>query len=143
MNLASIISDHGSDRPALIFEGTTITYGELRRLVAGMRERLAADGVGIDGRVMVACGNNPDFVVAALATLGVGGVAVPLNAESPIPELEQRMDLVQPAAVVFNGATEHVRATGAARGAMVVDTRDVPAADDDPTSIVSLSLIHI
>jgi long-chain acyl-CoA synthetase len=88
MNLASLIEDHDSGRPALISRGRTTTYGELRDQVARMRGALAERGVATGDRVAIVAANNWYFVVAYLAVLGAGAVAVPLNPQSPPPEIE-------------------------------------------------------
>ncbi|MDX2380310.1 MAG: AMP-binding protein, partial [Acidimicrobiia bacterium] len=100
MNLALIIEDHDAERIALLAEGEPTTYGELRSWAAIVRTRLAADGIGVNGRVVLACGNEPAFAPAALGVMGVGGVAVPVNPRSPLPELLSRIELVRPSALL-------------------------------------------
>ena len=78
--------DTGSDDAvALISRGRTTTYGELCRQVASFRGALVARGVLPGDRVSLLCGNSRYFVVAYLATVGTGAVAVPLNPMSPAP----------------------------------------------------------
>jgi long-chain acyl-CoA synthetase len=91
VNLASIIDPHPDDAVALVSRGKSTTYGELRQQVAALRGGLATLGLGADDRVAIACGNNWYFVVAYLATLGAGCVAVPLNPLAPGPELEHEL----------------------------------------------------
>jgi long-chain acyl-CoA synthetase len=88
VNLAHIIDDHADDSVALIWRNRTTTYGELRRQVAAFRGGLVAAGIGRDDRVAIVVGNSPHFVIAYLATIGLGAVAVPLNPSSPGPELQ-------------------------------------------------------
>jgi long-chain acyl-CoA synthetase len=95
MNLASVIEGHDADRPALhVPGGPTTTYGQLRERVAQARGGLVARGVEPGDRVAVVSGNDPAFVVAYLAVLGVGAVAVPLNPLSPPPELGRELQVV-------------------------------------------------
>ena len=72
MNLAEIIEQHPADNIALISRGRPTTYGELRRQVASLRGVLAENGVERGDRVAILCGNSRYFVLAYLATLGVG-----------------------------------------------------------------------
>jgi len=96
MNLATLIDAHDADRPALHVPGApTTTYGRLRDLVAAARGGLVARGVEPGDRVAIVSANAPAFVVAYLAVLGVGGVAVPLNPLSPAPELTSELDAVR------------------------------------------------
>jgi long-chain acyl-CoA synthetase len=104
MNLATVIEGHDADRPALAARGRITTYGELRDQVARMRGSLAARGVVPGDRVAIIAANNWYFVAAYLAVLGVGAVAVPLNPQSPAPELERELGAVG-ARLALLGAT--------------------------------------
>ena len=100
MNLAAIIDDHPADRPALVDRGATITYGELRKRVAALRAGLTGLGLDAGDRVAIIRDNDAGFVAAYLAILGAGMVAVPLNPQSPEPELTRELDEVGCRAVV-------------------------------------------
>ena len=89
---------------ALISRGHTTTYGELRRQVGELRGGLARIGVGPGDRVAIASANNWLFVVSYLATLGVGGVAVPLNPQSPSSELHAQLTAVGARVLIAGGA---------------------------------------
>jgi long-chain acyl-CoA synthetase len=100
MNLASIIDSHGAQVPAFISQGRTTTYGELRDQVEGFRGSLMNLGVKAGDRVAMVCGNGRGFVIAYLATIGAGAIAVPLNPLSPGPELESELISVDPIAII-------------------------------------------
>ncbi len=102
MNLAHIIDDHDADSAALIWRNRVTTYGELRQQVAAFRGGLVANGIGADDRVAIIVGNSPHFVIAYLATIGLGAVAVPLNPASPGPELQSELTVVGARAVVVD-----------------------------------------
>ncbi|MEH1056204.1 AMP-binding protein [Micromonospora sp. CPCC 206171] len=75
-------ADHG-DRPALHWREQTLTWSELDARVTAVARALAAAGPAVPtdppARVAIALPNTPDFVVAYLATLRAGLVAVPVN----------------------------------------------------------------
>lgn len=108
--MATIIEDHPADAVALIdgstpdVAGTRITYGELRERVGSLRSRLARDGVGPNARVAILAGNEAGFVVGALATLGLGGLAVPILPTNPLPELQRKLAAVAPSVVLVGQA---------------------------------------
>ena len=104
MNLAEIIEQHPADNIALISRGRPTTYGELRRQVASLRGVLVENGVERGDRVAILCGNSRYFVLAYLATLGVGGIAVPLNIMSPASEIQRELDTIQPRMVFVEPA---------------------------------------
>jgi long-chain acyl-CoA synthetase len=113
MNLAHIIDGHAADHVAVISRGVETTYGQLRDQVARVRGGLAHLGVGRGDRVAVLCGNGLYFVETYLAVLGLGAVVVPLNPQSPAPEIEQQIAtvgagvvLVEPAAAGAWGAVD-------------------------------------
>jgi long-chain acyl-CoA synthetase len=87
------------DKPALLDEATTVTWGELdaqvERAAAGLKTRVAGKGE----RVGILLPNSIGFVVAYFGVLRAGLVAVPLNtaytpAELDIQVLDARTSLV-------------------------------------------------
>lgn len=103
MNLASIIESQPDDAVALLWRGEPTTYAQLRALVAGTRGGLAARGITAGDRVAILCGNTRHFVVAYLAALGLGAVAVPLDPFDPSAALEHELVSVGAVAVVVDG----------------------------------------
>jgi long-chain acyl-CoA synthetase len=91
MNLATVIEGHQAGHPAIVSRRRTTTYGALREQVGHLRGGLVARGIGPGDRVAVVASNNWYFVAAYLAVLGVGAVAVPLNPQSPGPEIEREL----------------------------------------------------
>ncbi len=102
MNLAHIIDGHDAESTALIWRNRVTTYGELNASVAAFRGGLAASGIVTGDRVALVLGNSPHFVVAYLATIGLGAIAVPLNPASPGPELETELAAVGARAVIVD-----------------------------------------
>jgi long-chain acyl-CoA synthetase len=118
VNLARIVEDHPDEAVALINRGASTTYGELRSPVDAVRGGLAELGLSPGDRVGIAAANNPYFVVAYLAVLGRGCVAVPLNPTSPPRELAHQLATVGARALIVGPA-----ALDPARG---IDRRAVP-----------------
>lgn len=125
MNLASIIDPHPADATVIISAGETITYGDLRAQVAGMRGGLSALGVAPGDRVAVIMASNWYFVVAYLGALGAGAVVVPLNPQSPAAELTREMAAVRPK-VVFVGPTGQAAFNAVDRRAIGIEHVLVP-----------------
>jgi long-chain acyl-CoA synthetase len=154
MNLAAVIEGHPADRPALIAAGAggaggaggkVTTYGELRRLVGEARGGLATRGVGPGDRVAVVAANTPEFVVAYLAVLGVGALAVPLNPASPPPEVRRELDVVGAQLVVVGPGGKGTLAGVYAEAVTLDDLLGGPQADlidragDDPAVLLFTS----
>lgn len=104
MNLASIVDKHDATRPAIISRGRTTSYGELRDQIEAFRGALAELGVEHGDRVALACGNGRWFVVAYMAVVGAGAIAVPLNPLSPTPELENELVIVDPKVILVEAS---------------------------------------
>lgn len=100
MNLASIIEDHPAAAPAVAGQDRSLTYGELRAEVAALRGGLARAGLHPGERVALLLPNDWPFVVAYLAVLGVGAVAVPLDPDQPPPALAAEVAAVGARAAV-------------------------------------------
>lgn len=78
-----------AERPALIADGVTLSFGDLLERVAEVSAWLErCHGFRRDGasRVGLACGNGVEYIVLALAILKAGGCLVPLADELTEPE---------------------------------------------------------
>jgi amino acid adenylation domain-containing protein len=73
----------GPELPAVQDLERALTYGQLRDEVARLGAGLVAHGVGEGDRVALLLPNSVDFVVAALASLWIGAVFVPLAVSDP------------------------------------------------------------
>ncbi|HEX5615967.1 MAG TPA: AMP-binding protein [Acidimicrobiia bacterium] len=132
--LASAARDPGA--PAVLAASGPITHGELAAATAALAARLTDPGT----RVAIVAGNEPAFVVAYLATLAAGAVAVPLNPAAPVPELARELDVTRPARVLCSEAyVAHARAAVAA--ATIDATVDVITPDslDAPGTLTPVS----
>ena len=119
MNLAHIIDGHPEANIAIINRGVETTYGQLRVDVAKLRGGLAKLGVGPGDRVALLCGNGLQFVESYLAVLGLGASVVPMNPQSPSPEIQQEIATVGAGIVLIDPT-----AAAAWNG---VDRADVPS----------------
>ncbi len=159
MNLARIVEGHPDDAVALINRGASTTYGALRAPVDAVRGGLAELGLEPGDRVGIVAANNPYFVVAYLAILGRGCIAVPLNPTSPPAELARQLAVVG-AKALFVGprAVDAVRALdrgqvpelehvvsppgseleGATRMETLLAATPVPVADRSPSDVAVL-----
>jgi fatty-acyl-CoA synthase len=67
------------DQPAIVFQGTTVTYGELDSWTARVAAHYAAAGVEVGDRVGLIGANSVEWAVAALGAFRAGATLVPLN----------------------------------------------------------------
>ena len=105
-NLAAYL-ERSSDAPAVVVGDVAINYDELTERVARWRGGLVTAGVRAGDRVAIVAGNNLEFVLAHLATMGIGAVSVPLNPQAPAAELARELAVIDPfAAVVDTGSAE-------------------------------------
>jgi long-chain acyl-CoA synthetase len=108
VNLASLVEGHPAEGRALYDGGRWHSWGEVRRRSAAAASGLASLGVGPGDRVAIAWPTSVDFVVAYLAVLATGGVAVPLNPNSPAAELARELEVVSPTALLAGGAAGQI-----------------------------------
>jgi amino acid adenylation domain-containing protein len=71
------------DAVALVFDGQSVTYGDLNARANRLAHHLIAQGVRPDTLVAVALERGVEMVVALLATLKAGGAYVPLDPAYP------------------------------------------------------------
>jgi long-chain acyl-CoA synthetase len=72
-------SDRAPDRPALVFYGRSITYGELREASDRLACALSRLGVKKGDRVALYLLNSPQFVIAYFAALKCGAIVTPIS----------------------------------------------------------------
>jgi amino acid adenylation domain-containing protein len=75
------------ERPAVVFEGRVLTYGELDAAANRLARRLRAAGVGAERVVGVLTERSLEMVVGLLAVLKAGGAYLPLDPEYPAERL--------------------------------------------------------
>ena len=80
------------DKPALIFQGTTVTFGELKEMVDRFAACLAAFGVKPKDAVAILLPNIIPCVVAYYAILKIGAITVMNNPLYSDPELEHQFN---------------------------------------------------
>ncbi|MBV8924431.1 MAG: long-chain fatty acid--CoA ligase [Bradyrhizobium sp.] len=83
MDLSGLIERNAAfapDRPALRFEGETLSYGALAARIEGTARALKSEiGVGRGDRVAVLSLNRADYLVLLYACARLGAILVPLN----------------------------------------------------------------
>ncbi|HLX87979.1 MAG TPA: AMP-binding protein, partial [Acidimicrobiales bacterium] len=131
MNLASLVAGHPADARALHHGAQWTSWGELRRLAAGVADALSGIGVGPGDRVGLALPTSVPFVAAYLGVLAAGAVAVPLNPNSPEAEFRGEIDVVEPRVLFVGGQARSTLAGGAGAGVVVVADAPPPAGDGE------------
>jgi long-chain acyl-CoA synthetase len=76
------------DRPALLFKGARVTYGELERLSNACAAAFAALGIRRGDRVGLLLPNCPQFFIAQFGAWKLGAIVAPLNPIYTEHELE-------------------------------------------------------
>jgi long-chain acyl-CoA synthetase len=67
------------DRSAILFEGRSLTYGELNLRVNRLANALRANGIQLGDRVALYMPNIPEFAVCYCSILKAGAIAVSIN----------------------------------------------------------------
>jgi len=136
VNLAAALLEAAArapDRPALLTPTGAFAHGALAARVHALGRLVPPDA-----RVAIVSGNRPEFVVAYLATLAGGGVAVPLNPAAPAHELARELTVVDPALVLATPEDADLVRRACARGAITpafeTISWDAPDVDAAPAS---------
>ncbi|AZS73315.1 non-ribosomal peptide synthetase [Streptomyces lydicus] len=99
------------DAPAVVHEGSALTYRELNERANRLARVLAARGVGPESYVAVAMPRSVELVVALMAVLKAGGAYLPLDPSYPADRLGFMLEDVAPVLVLTGrGVVEEVPA---------------------------------
>jgi long-chain acyl-CoA synthetase len=97
--LTGLARDH-ADKTALLFKGTTVSYGQLEAESTAFAAALCSLGVRKGDRVGLLLPNCPQFLIAQFGAWKVGAVAVCVNPTYTERELEQMLDSIRVKAIV-------------------------------------------
>lgn len=130
-------ADRSPERIALVVNGSSMTFAELRdrsRLLAGV---LAGRGIGPEKTVGLAIPRSLDWIVALFAVLRTGAAYVPLELDHPDERIATIVEDARPEAILTVSAVSH-RLTGA----LIELDRPLPGAEplvtfapDDPNRL--------
>jgi acyl-coenzyme A synthetase/AMP-(fatty) acid ligase len=105
----------GSEHPALISAGETLSYAALEQRVSRFAAGLREAGVGVGDRVGMLMLDTPDLVAMHLASMAVGAIAVAISSRASPEELEQILAIVRPVALVIDGEFAEVAVPAVAK----------------------------
>lgn len=126
--LESTISRH-PQRPALVAEGSELSFAELGDRVHRCARALLARGIGPGQRVAIALPRSADAIIVPLAVLSLGAIAVPIDLSYPQERIRLILDVSDPEAVVVDSPEVSVRpgtaiSTAELRADHIVDPAD-------------------
>ena len=111
--LSALARDH-ANKPALLFKGTSVSYGRLDRESTAFAAALWSLGVRKGDRVALILPNCPQFLIAEFGAWKVGAIVVGVNPTYTERELEQTLTAVRADTVVtLTPFYERVRRTRA------------------------------
>ncbi|MFD1611202.1 benzoate-CoA ligase family protein [Sphingomonas tabacisoli] len=84
------------DKTAILFEGRTITYAEVRDKVEHVARRLITEGLLPEQRVLVCMRDCPEFVYAWFGAIKAGAVVTQVNPLLPYTDYAYYLDYVKP-----------------------------------------------
>jgi D-alanine--poly(phosphoribitol) ligase subunit 1 len=124
----------GPDMPAVKDLETELSYADLCAEAARLASGLSASGVVEGDRVALFLPNSVDFVVAALASLWVGAIFVPLSVADPEARLASIVADCKPALIVRSaevGDDDHLPLSDSFGGSPIVSVAELRASSGD------------
>jgi long-chain acyl-CoA synthetase len=97
--LTDLAASHGS-KPAVLFKGRTVSYGELEASSTAFAAALQGLGVTPGDRVALLLPNCPQFLVAQFGAWKAGALVVPLNPTYSDRELQDALDTTRARTVI-------------------------------------------
>jgi acyl-CoA synthetase (AMP-forming)/AMP-acid ligase II len=134
MPLLDLLHQHRQpDEPAVVFEKTVVSGGDLEQQVKEVKGRLVNAGVEPGSKVLVTLPNSPAFLVVLLAVNECKAVFMPLN-PTLVPEERRRIDeIARPDVVIAEKGSVDLLP-----GVRLSPTRSVPYDDDDLNDLAAI-----
>ncbi|WP_309629239.1 AMP-binding protein [Brevundimonas sp.] len=134
--LLNVHAERDPDRPALTFEGVTLTRRELADRVNRRARTLQKAGVVEGDFVAIALPNCPAFLELAFAVWALGATPAPLSHKLPAIELAGILDLLKPRLIVIEDGSR----TGDTPRLSEAETYDASA---DPSPLPEIVSKHL
>ncbi|WP_422824395.1 non-ribosomal peptide synthase/polyketide synthase [Xenorhabdus bharatensis] len=138
-------ADQHPEAIAVIFEGQSMSYGELNARANRLAHHLIALGVRPDDRVAVCLERSPEMVVGLLAILKAGGAYVPLDPAYPTERLSFMLADSAPVALLTQ-TTQADKLSGTVTTVLLdtqaADLATLPETDPD-TQALGLTSRHL
>ncbi|MFB7717229.1 amino acid adenylation domain-containing protein [Nocardia sp. NPDC056100] len=90
-DLLTTASAFHPERPAIIADGRTITYGEFEDAAEELAARLAQAGAGVETVVALAVSRSAELLVALLATAKTGAAFLPIDPRHPLDRIDHML----------------------------------------------------
>lgn len=97
-----------AEKPAIRYDGRSISYRELQTLSRKAAQVLHDAGVKAGDRIAVMTFNVPGFIIAAFGAWRLGAVIVPVNHKLQAPEVDYILRHSQVSVFIFDGALSGV-----------------------------------
>ncbi|MGK5552278.1 amino acid adenylation domain-containing protein [Actinomadura kijaniata] len=127
----AVVTAHAAS-PAVTFEGTTLSYGELNARANRLAHLLVERGVGPERFVALALPRSAELVVAVLAVLKAGAAYVPIDPGHPADRVAAMLDDAEPVLAISTRETAAVLPDTVER-LLVEETERLGHLDHDPT----------
>ncbi|QXC44703.1 non-ribosomal peptide synthetase [Rhodococcus qingshengii] len=101
------------DAVAVVFDGQSLTYGELSERVNKLARKLIDNGVGPESLVALAMRRSLDLVVGMYAVIAAGGAYVPLDPDHPAERIGHILTTADPVCVLSTTRDAFVAPNGA------------------------------
>lgn len=98
--LFEAMADRYSDEPAVQYQESVLSYGELNQRANQIAHRLRAMGVQSGSPVAICLERSADLAAAVLGVMKAGGCYVPLDPAYPVDRLNWIIEDAQPAAII-------------------------------------------
>ncbi|WP_432279444.1 amino acid adenylation domain-containing protein, partial [Nocardia carnea] len=131
------------DRPAVSFEGTSLSYGEFSARVNRLARYLVVQGVGPESLVGLLASRSLDLVVGMYAVVAAGGAYVPLDPSHPAERIGYILDTAAP--VCLLSTTTDAQAVGVepATGSTDGAGRDGSVAGDSVGALAGVPVLAL
>ncbi len=111
--LTGSLRERRGGQPAIRTLHGSMSYTDLTRLVDRIRLRLMAAGTSPGDRIVLRCGNSPEYIVGALGVMAAGCIVVPIADDVGPERLRYVVDVTTPRLALVSADDGEPRSSGA------------------------------
>ncbi len=130
-----MMEKHEDSKPAIIYNDSTITYGQLRKKIALFKTALVTLGIKPNTKIAYSLPNCPEIFYLGYAMTEIGGCLIPMHPSTPLPFMAGILGFSQAEYLIVSSDSPLKKAPGIPCKVISIDELETVVGECDNTGI--------